>query len=79
MLTTTRVQEKGQVTIPNDIRKRLRLKKGDLVTFVEREDGVIIQPVETAAQELFDRLEKILNERGYTAGGGPECLPKNGS
>ena len=31
-LNTVRVQEKGQVTIPLRIRKKLNLKKGDLVT-----------------------------------------------
>ena len=30
-----RVQEKGQVTLPADVRKRLGIKKGDLVAFVE--------------------------------------------
>jgi AbrB family looped-hinge helix DNA binding protein len=60
------MQEKGQVTIPSDIRKKLRLRKGDLVTFVEKENGVVIQPVEAAAQELFDSLEKSLNMRGHT-------------
>ena len=66
MLTTVRVQEKGQVTIPSDIRKRLRLKKGDLIAFMEKENGVVIQPVEAAAQDLLDKLEKTLIARGYS-------------
>ena len=37
--TFVRVQEKGQVTLPLEIRRKLKLKKGDLVTFVETEDG----------------------------------------
>lgn len=45
-LPTVRVQEKGQVTIPLEIRKKLNLKKGDLVTFVETETGVLIKPAE---------------------------------
>jgi AbrB family looped-hinge helix DNA binding protein len=31
------VQEKGQVTIPVEIRKKLGLKKGDYVAFIETE------------------------------------------
>ena len=31
------VQEKGQVTIPVEIRRKLGLEKGDLVAFVETE------------------------------------------
>jgi len=66
MLATVRVQEKGQVTIPSNIRKKLRLKKGDLVTMVMRENGVVIQPVRVAAQEMLVILEQGLLERGYT-------------
>ena len=64
MLTTVRVQEKGQVTIPRDLRRRLRLRKGDMVTFVETSQGVIIQPVKQAMQELQQALEKRLAQRG---------------
>jgi AbrB family looped-hinge helix DNA binding protein len=44
----SRVQSKGQVTIPTEIRKKLGLKKDDLVAFVETEDGVLLSP-----RELF--------------------------
>ena len=39
-----RVQEKGQVTIPREIRQKLGLKKGDLVIFIETEQGFVIKP-----------------------------------
>ena len=39
-----RVQQKGQVTIPNEIRKKLGLKQGDLVAVMETPDGVFITP-----------------------------------
>jgi len=64
MLATVRVQEKGQVTIPSDIRKKMRLKKGDLVTFVLRNNDVVIQPVKIAVQELLADLEQSLEQRG---------------
>lgn len=38
-----KVTSKGQITIPVDIRRRLRLKPGDKVLFVETEDKVIIE------------------------------------
>ena len=37
-----RMQEKGQVTIPREIRKKLGLKRGDLVTVMETPEGVFI-------------------------------------
>ena len=46
-----RIQEKGQVTIPYRIRKKLNLKRGDLVVFVETESGVIIKPASVVAMD----------------------------
>lgn len=60
------VQEKGQVTIPADIRRKLGLKKGDLVAFVETEQGVLISPQETIAINALDRIGDILKEEGLT-------------
>ena len=66
MLTTVRVQEKGQVTIPREIRRRLKLKKGDLVTFVITANGVVIQSLEQASSDLLWNLEKNLAIRRIT-------------
>ncbi len=46
-----RIQEKGQVTIPRQIRKKLNLKRGDLVVFVETEAGVIVKPASVVAND----------------------------
>ncbi len=59
-----RVQEKGQVTIPLELRKKMGLKKGDLVTFVETENGVFIQPVELVVSEALDQIGQALMEKG---------------
>jgi AbrB family looped-hinge helix DNA binding protein len=64
MITTVRVQEKGQVTIPRSIRRQLNLKKGDLVTFVSTENGVVIKSLDLAANDLLDTLAKSLVTRG---------------
>ena len=64
MLTTVRVQEKGQVTIPRDLRRKLRLRKGDMVTFMETAQGVVIRPVGQAVGELQQALEERLVQRG---------------
>jgi AbrB family looped-hinge helix DNA binding protein len=64
MLTTVRVQEKGQVTIPRDLRRKLRLKKGDMVTFTETPQGVMLRSLGQAVQELRQTLEASLAQRG---------------
>jgi antitoxin PrlF len=60
------IQEKGQVTIPTDIRKRLGLKKGDRVSFIETEQGVLISPQEVVAIDALDKIGKILKENGLS-------------
>ena len=52
-----RVQEKGQVTIPHQIRKKLNLKQGDLVVFVETESGVMVKRASVIASD--DRQAEV--------------------
>lgn len=68
-MTNTRlskVQQKGQVTIPVEIRRKWGLEKGDRVAFVETEEGVLISPQEVIAMEALDRIGEALKERGIT-------------
>lgn len=60
------VQKKGQVTIPVEIRKKMGLKEGDLVAFVETEQGIMISPQETIAMDTLDKLGEALKARGMT-------------
>ena len=61
-----RVQEKGQVTIPLEIRQKLGLKKGDLVIFVETEQGIVIKPAEVIVAEALDEIGQALKEKGIS-------------
>jgi AbrB family looped-hinge helix DNA binding protein len=49
------VQEKGQVTVPAEIRKKLGLKK-----------GVLLSLQEVIASEALDQVGRILKEKGLT-------------
>ena len=60
------VQEKGQVTIPVEVRRKLGLKKGDLVAFVETDQGVLISPQEVVAMDALDKLGKMLKDKGIS-------------
>jgi AbrB family looped-hinge helix DNA binding protein len=55
-----RVQERGQVTLPAAVRRRLGLKKGDRVAVVATADGALITRQETIADRALDRLGAIL-------------------
>ncbi len=65
-IPAVRVQEKGQVTIPKEIREKLDLKKGDLVTFVEIEGGVVIKPAEIVVSAALDEIDEALKEKGLS-------------
>ena len=61
-----RIQEKGQVTIPTEIRKKLGLKRGDLVAVLETPEGVFITPQQVLAAKALDSIGDILKEKGLS-------------
>jgi AbrB family looped-hinge helix DNA binding protein len=61
-----RIQEKGQVTIPTKIRKKLGLKRGDLVAVMETPEGVFITPQQVVATKALDRIGDVLKEQGLS-------------
>jgi AbrB family looped-hinge helix DNA binding protein len=63
---TTLLQAKGQVTIPLEIRKRLNLKQGDRVVFIETERGVVIKPAEVVVNAALDTIGRGLKKKGVT-------------
>jgi AbrB family looped-hinge helix DNA binding protein len=62
----SRVQKKGQVTIPQEIRERLGIEEGDLVAFVETADGVLISPQAVVDALSLSQMETLLEERGFS-------------
>ncbi len=50
-IKSVRVQAKGQVTIPKEIREKLNVHPGDLVVFVETKDGVVMKPATVMVDE----------------------------
>jgi AbrB family looped-hinge helix DNA binding protein len=60
------VQKRGQVTIPIDLRRKLGVEEGDVVAFVETEEGILISPREVLAMDALDRIGKALQKQGIT-------------
>ena len=50
-MMSVRVQAKGQVTIPKEIREKLNVQPGDLVVFVETDEGVMVKPAAVMTDE----------------------------
>lgn len=59
MKNSSTISSKGQVTVPQEIRKRLGLEPGDRIDFVIDGDRTIIRP-SRSAEDPFDKYRGIL-------------------
>jgi AbrB family looped-hinge helix DNA binding protein len=55
-LATTRMSSKGQVVIPEEIRKRLGLEVGSQFVVVAGKDAVILKTISPPSMDEFDTL-----------------------
>jgi AbrB family looped-hinge helix DNA binding protein len=55
-LATTKMSSKGQVVIPEEIRKRLKLKTGDQFVVVGEKDVVILKTISPPSMEDFNEI-----------------------
>ena len=61
-----RVQRRGRVTIPIELRRKLGIEEGGVVAFIETDNGILISPQEVLAMDALDRVGKVLKERGIS-------------
>ena len=54
------VTSKGMITIPKEVRRKLKLKKGMKVMFVETEKGVLMIPIKPLEESFGDGGKKML-------------------
>lgn len=67
-LATTKMSSKGQVVIPEDIRKRLKLKAGSQFVVVAENDVVILKEISPPSLHEFDTLIAEARRQGKEAG-----------
>ena len=67
-LATTRMSSKGQVVIPETIRKRLNLKEGAQFIVVGEGDVVILKAIIAPSLESFDALIQKARQQAEVAG-----------
>jgi len=78
MSKSTRITEKGQATIPKELREKYDLQPGDEVVWMDTEEGIVVKkrtrtagrgmlvPDDTPAEkreEIAEALEKRLRDR----------------
>lgn len=62
---TSKVTQKGQVTIPADMRTHLGIEPGSSVIMIEVEDGILIR-TESEVQEAFKFFQDAAKKAGIT-------------
>ncbi len=67
-LATTKMSSKGQVVIPEEIRKRLGLKAGSQFIVVGEKDTVILKAVSPPSMKEFDELIAEARKQARLAG-----------
>lgn len=67
-LATTKMSSKGQVVIPEDIRKRLGFKAGSQFVVVGDNDVVILKAISPPSMEEFDALIAKARKQARQAG-----------
>ena len=71
IVETAKITSKGQVTIPNKVRKILHLKEGATVAFGIDEHGVVIMPCKITTESPYTakewaKIEKLAASEGKT-------------
>jgi AbrB family looped-hinge helix DNA binding protein len=78
MSESTRITEKGQTTIPKELREKYDLEPGDEVVWVDTDDGIVVKKrtrtagrgllvpedaTETQREAVAEELQRRLRER----------------
>jgi AbrB family looped-hinge helix DNA binding protein len=67
-LATTKLSSKGQVVIPEEIRKSLGLKAGVQFIVIGKGDSVILKTISSPSFDEFEELLKDAQKQARTAG-----------
>lgn len=67
-IATTKMSSKGQVVIPEEIRKRLNLKSGSQFVVVSDKDVVILKAISPPSMDEFDALIANARKKAKEAG-----------
>ena len=68
LVSTTKMLSKGQVVIPEEVRKRLQLSAGTQFLVLGEDDVVILKMVRPPSMDDFDRLIKKARKQARAAG-----------
>jgi len=73
-VATTKMSSKGQVVIPEDIRRRLKLKSGARFMVMGEDDVVILKAITPPSMREFDALIAGVRKQAKAAGVKPSDI-----
>ena len=59
----SKVSFKGQVTIPKQVRNKLKIAPGDFVLFEEKNEEVVLKKARLSPEEEFNKLVAVLDRK----------------
>lgn len=62
----TRMREKGQITIPADIRESLHLSKDSLLSITKVGDGILLTPKPSVFESVSAKFSKAAKKKGIS-------------
>lgn len=63
---TIKVSQKGQISIPSDIRRELKIKRGDELLLVKRGKKLLLEKTQQFEKEVKDEFEDLLSVTEYS-------------
>jgi antitoxin PrlF len=64
-MNLAKVSANGQITVPAEVRRKLKLREGDKVLFVERENGEIV--IDNASAMAIGKAQKAFYDVARTS------------
>jgi AbrB family looped-hinge helix DNA binding protein len=74
-LTTTRLGEKGQLTVPKEYREALRLETGAPMAVLRLGSGLLLIPEQARFRQLCERIAGVFAGHGVTEANVLSSLP----
>jgi len=68
-MTVVSLSSKGQLTLPEALRKRLGLAKGDMLAIEEKDGRIILSPVSVVPVRMYTDAEIALWDEANTLSG----------
>jgi len=65
-LSTVKVRANGQITLPAEIRRRLKIKAGSLVTVLQLGRLVLVMPGAAVVQREGKAIQQLMKKKGVT-------------